>query len=423
MFRLHETTRRRVCRMAFVALCALPTLATAAWIGHWHRPWRVNDAELRLSSVLRSDVQLVDWREPRPAATRTRTVRIVVRGAAEPLVEAADVRSTCIDDSQVISIARVAVDARRLNTALERAANWLTDGTPGVVRLSVDELVFEDPVTQATYELRQVEIRAERSVRDAWKLQLLARGGSGDDDARLLRISCERSVGDAEPVVQATIDATAEPLPAWLLRSAGPIFGSVGNAASFAGQLQIETRGEELVGAARGEIHNAVLEAMLPAGSPCRIEGAAHVTLADLQWRNAQIEHLTGAVKGETVRVNRALLDGATKWLWFGQVGVGPTPAGDTSDAIAIDAVAVRFDFNRQGLSIGGDFPPESNLPPGCVAISGGRPLLMQPQYLLQAGWWVRFVTGSDAAMIPATQEAVSVAARLPLPEAAPVPK
>jgi hypothetical protein len=423
MFRLHETTRRRVCRLAFVALCALPTLATVAWIVHWHRPWRVNDAELRLSSALRSDVQLVDWREPRPAATRTSTVRVVVSGASEPLVEATDVRSTCIDDSQMISIARVAIDARRLNTALERATNWLTDGTPGVVRLSVDEVVFEDPATQTTYELRQVEIRAERSVRDAWKLQLLARGGSGDDDARLLRISCERSASDAEPVVRATVDATAEPLPAWLLRSAGPIFGSVGNAASFAGQLQIETRGEELVGAARGEIHNAVLEAMLPAGSPCRIEGAAHVTLADLQWRNAQIEHLTGAVKGETVRVNRALLDGATKSLWFGLVGIGPTPIGDASDIIAIDAVAARFDFNRLGISIGGDFPPESNLPPGCVAISGGRPLLMQPQYLLQAGWWVQFVTGSDAVTIPATQEAVGIAARLPLPEAATVPK
>jgi hypothetical protein len=423
MFRLHETTRRRVCRLAFVALCALPTLATVAWIVHWHRPWRVNDAELRLSSALRSKVQLVDWREPRPAATQTSTVRIVVGGGSEPLVDAADVRSTRVDDSQVISIARVAINARRLNTVLERAANWLTESTPGVVRLSVDELVFEHAVAQTKYVLREVEIRAECAAGEGWKVQLHARGGRRDDDAQIMRISCERSVADGGLGVRATIDAAAEPLPAWLLSSAGPIFGSVGNAALFAGQLQIETHGAELVGAARGEIHNAALGAMLPASSPCHVEGSAHVTLADLQWRNGQIEHLTGAVRAESTRVNRALLDAAIKSLLFQQIVIGMTPVSETAETIAIDAVAVRFDLNRQGLSIGGDFPSESALPPGCVAVSGGRPLLMQPQYLLQAWRWVWFVTGSDAAAIPATQDAVGLAARLPLPEAASVPK
>jgi hypothetical protein len=423
MFRLHETTRRRVCRLAFVALCALPTLATAAWIAHWHRPWRVNDAELRLSSALRSKVQLVDWREPRPTATQTSTVRIVVSGESEPLAEAADVRSTRVDDSQVISIARVAIDARRLNTALERSSNWLTESTPGMVRLSVNELVFEDAVAQTSYALREVEVRAERTVGEGWKLQLHARGGSGDGDAQILRISCERSVADAGPVVRATIDAAAEPLPAWLLSSAEPTFGSVGNAASFAGQLQIETRGAEVMGVARGEIRNAAFEAMLPVSSPCRVEGTAHVTLADLQWRDGQIEHLTGAVKAEAARVNRALLNAAAKSLLFGQVDIGPMPTGDGLDTITIDALAVRFDLNRQGLSIGGDFPPEFNLLPGCVAVSDGKPLLMQPQYLLQAERWVWFVIGSDAASILATQEAVDIAARLPLPEAATGPK
>ena len=254
-------------------------------------------------------------------------------------------------------------------------------------------------------------------------MQLHGRGGSGDDDARTLRISCERSVGDAGPVTRGTIDATAEALPTWLLSSAGPIFGSVGNTASFAGFLQIEARCAELVGVARGDIHQAALEAMLPASSPCRAHGAAHVTLADLQWHNAQVEHLAGSLKAESVRVNRALLDGATKALWFGQERIGPMLTGEAADTIAVDAVALRFDFNRQGLSIGGDFPPEAKMPPGCVAVSGGRQFLMQPKYLLQAGWWVQFVTGSDAAMIPATQEAVGVAARLPLPEATTVQK
>jgi hypothetical protein len=423
MFRLHETTRRRVCRMAFVALCALPTLATTAWIAHWHRPWRVSDEELRLSSALRSDVRLVDWREPRPGATQTSTVRIVISGAAEPLVDAAQVRSTSMDESQQISIGRVAIDVSRLDAALERAANWLTDRSPRVVRISVDEVVLQDPATQNAYTLRQVEIRAERAGGAAWKMQFLARGGTGDDGARTLRISCERSVGDAEPVTRATIEATAEPLPAWLLSSAGPIFGSVGNEASFAGLLQIETRGAELVGVARGDIHQAALEDMLPASSPCRAHGAAQVRLADLRWRNAQIEHLTASLKAEAVRVNRALLDGAIKSLWFGQERIGPMPTGDAAETIAFDAVALRIDFNREGLSIGGDFPPEAKMPPGCVAVSGGRQFLIQPKYLLQAGWWVQFVTGSDAAMIPATQEAVGVAARLPLPEAATVPK
>jgi hypothetical protein len=421
MFRLHETMRRRVCRLAFVALCALPTLATAAWIVHWHRPWRVSDEELRLSSTLRSEVRLVDWREPRPAATQTSSLRIVISGAAEPLVEAVNVRSSCVGDAQVISIGRLSIDARRLNAVLERAADWLTDGTLGPVRLTVDELVFDDTAAGTRFALRRVELHAIRTGNETWKLQLIGRSGAGSDDARALRITCERDAADHVPVIRAAIDATEVHLPAWLLRSAAPVFGSVGNSALFAGLLEgIEVRDAEVSGSARGDIHNAALEAMLPATSPCRVEGTCPVTLGNLRWRHHQIEHLAGAMKADRIRVNRAVLNGATKYLWFGQVGIGPARAGEAMEAemVVVDAVAIRFDFSRQGLSVGGDFPPEANLPVGCVAVKDGTPLLMQPQYLLPAGLWVQFVAGPAAATMPATQEAVNAARRLPLPEA-----
>jgi hypothetical protein len=87
------------------------------------------------------------------------------------------------------------------------------------------------------------------------------------------------------------------------------------------------------------------------------------------------------------------------------------------AELVALDALACRFNLDHRGLTLTSDLPVQQSLPEGCLATSGGRPLLMQSPYLLPAGAWVQFVAGHPASpWAPATLEAAEILEHLPLP-------
>src|SRR5262245_13307648 len=70
MFAFHETTRKRICRTAFVVFCLAPTLAMAAWIIERRLPSRAATQAARLGSLLQVRAELEGYREPRPQSVR-----------------------------------------------------------------------------------------------------------------------------------------------------------------------------------------------------------------------------------------------------------------------------------------------------------------------------------------------------------------
>jgi hypothetical protein len=74
--------------------------------------------------------------------------------------------------------------------------------------------------------------------------------------------------------------------------------------------------------------------------------------------------------------------------------------------------------MDPDGLSLAGLLPLEANQPTGCIAKSGGRPLLTSPPHpRLHASAWLQFVAGPAPGWVPATREVIEAASRLPLPD------
>jgi hypothetical protein len=243
----------------------------------------------------------------------------------------------------------------------------------------------------------------------AWKAQLSAEVGIHAADVKAVRVTLERTPAGG---VTAVLDLRATELPCWLVASAIPALAGLNDEALFSGIVQIESRDGGLYGTAQGRIARLALQRMLPSGSPHVACGSATVSQMELKWQGRRIESIAASVRADNIEVSASLVDAAVRSLYC---TLADTQAA--SDVIAVDKFACRCQFDRRGLTLTGELGAESNVPQGCIASSQGRMRLMQPQYVdLPLASWVQFVAAPASSWFPATQEAVDIAEKLPLP-------
>jgi hypothetical protein len=413
MFRFHETSRKRIVRWAFVLLCAGPTLGAISWVAWRHRPGQVQDEAARLGGMLHVDVRLTDWREPRPDVTRTSAISLIEPGAGITLVavKAAEIQHSA--NMVRIAAVEVALDAGHFDALLRCAHAWLAMPDAAAVRLEIDRLTIGSADGRSSFELRGVQIRVDRQATGAFKGQLTARMSADDDKAPELRMMLEQIPGEGGGQTRATVDARQVALPAWVVAITAPMFAACGADSTFSGVLQLESSGSNDQGMARGRIDAIALSSLLPTGSPHAAEGHASATITELCWRDRQIEVLSGSVRATDLTLSKSLIDAAVGSLFCGRARAESAP-----ESVHVESLACQFQLNRKGLTLTGDLGPESHLPQGCLIAAGGRPLLMQPPYVdIPPGAWVQFLAGPASSWVPATQGAVEMAGKLPLPK------
>jgi hypothetical protein len=417
MFRLHETTRRRVCRTAFGLLCAGPMLGVGAWIAYAHRPWRLSDDQTRLSAALRVDVRLADWQTPRPGVCRSTAITLRESDVAPPLTELAGFEQRTTGDSTLLVAEQIAVDAARIPHLARRLDAWMRQAEATECRVCIAKLIVRDGGASATrVEWANVECFVRRDESGTYQAQIVAppSHGAGDAPAAPVRVA----VAATPDAVAATIDATAAALPAWLLAAGVPGLQDLGPDASWTGTARWEFARGKATGTIAGRLGAISLDAIIPRRGPHAARGSAAVQLDELRWRGDAIESAAGVVSAERAAISRSVLAAAKERLFCAVADVGRTPSASGDDLIAVSRLACRFQLDANGLALAGAFPPGAGLPEGCLAASDGRPLALAPPHpRLHPAAWLQFTTGPVPGWVPATREAVLSASRLPLPD------
>jgi hypothetical protein len=417
MFRLHETSRRRVCRIAFVAFCLAPTAATAAWIAHWHRPWRVADQETRLSAYLGLGVRLADWREPRPGGGRTSTLTLVDPSTAA-IVELADLSLARAGASTSLVAQAATLDVQSFDELAVLAREALNRHGDLDLTIQAGTVTASDGGDR-TLALEGVAVKIDRDADGGRQGQLVARVADGSNTPPVVRVALKAVGAGLKRRIEATIDARNAKLPGWLVDDLVPVIGDVGDAATFTGLVRMEFASDHVQGVASGQLETVSLSAMLGSGKVHAARGHATVTLQELRWRDGRIEGMAGVVQSENAEVSQSLVAAAVANLFCGNASAELFKPEHQAKPVSIDRLACRFQLDQTGLSLAGAIPPDAALPHGCIAASGGRPLLTTPPYpRLPAGAWVQFVSGPAQSWVPATRSAVDMAQRMPLPEA-----
>jgi hypothetical protein len=421
MFAFHETTRRRICRTAFVLLCLAPTLWTAAWIIQRRLPTYGAAQAMRLSNSLQVRAELMGYGEPRPQSVRCARLTLSDPATGQALVRMQAVRVHRNGAGSVISAADVTIDVLQFGALASKACSWLTDEHASATDFQIGQLTLNLPSAgaddaQLSIVLDSVQARAERDATGAAQLRIAVRPpGTSPIDKPGVQFFVRRSSAGPESAATAILE-TALPLPASALAGV-PGLDALDAEASFTGAIQWTIGRTGLSGVAKGRLEGVALEDLFPLGSPHVATGRVSVTLAELRWRDRRLERLEGSLAAVNAEVSESVLAAAAKHLYCVPVSDG-VALEDLAPMIAVDRLACRFVLNRKGLTLTGDMPLAEKLPAGCLATSGGVALLMQPRYIdVPAGAWVQFVAGPADSWVPASAGAVKVAERLPLPQ------
>jgi len=415
MFAFHETTRKRVCRTAFFVMCVAPTLATAAWIGGQRLPGHQSRTARQLSDALAVHVKLANWRRPRPRFVRSAGLSLTDASSGHSLAVINGFEHQPAESGSIFSAREITVDAGSLVGLTQKIDAWLSKLPPETHEIRIGKLIVK-VTSQDSFVVLHVQGRVDRDPAGRPRLRL-----AGHVDENLgpntpaIQMTLEPSLDSASAARRLMLEIPCA-TPAKLLASVVPVVGDCGNEAAFSGAVQWLLDQPVSRGSIQGRLENVDLAAVLPAGSPHSMRGAATVELQEFSWRGTRIERLTGAIHAEDAQASRSLVDAAVKHFACAQASDGTTMADDAS-MVAIDLAGIRFHLDENGLTFWGNCPSDSTSPKGCMAISGLQPLLIEPRYYnFHPGVLVQAFAAPAATWLPASREALEMADRLPLP-------
>lgn len=457
MFAFHETTRKRICRTGFFALCLAPTCATAAWIADHHLPWRSAAAARRLSDRYHLSVQLTGFREPRPSLLRTAAATIIDPHAAAPLLKLTGVETHC-GETLALSIDEVSLSVADLPALAERLEWSLQRTDARRIDLLIKQLTLNAPVI---IQLHQLKATIDRDAAGKARLRMLAHTtATPAADAKPLGLSLETHVAsenaDAAHAV-VTLDTQQNSLPIALLGPLVPGAAALNETATFIGIVTWKNSHSLGVpktlaweGALRGQFTGVDLARLIPPASSHKLQGTATLELTDCGWRDARFTHLAGTlVAAPDARLNGDFLFVARRYLGC-RVGTENRelhaaaerfavadlrlPRAEEDAALAaefhhLERFACQFDLDAAGIVIAPYASPEDSAGEATegLAIANGHPLLLAAAdrqasaesgvftpVRLPAASWLQFMANSTPQWLPFTPEAIETARRLP---------
>ncbi len=414
MFALHETTRRIVCRAAFVALCVAPTLAVGAWIGERHWPGRKGRIAHELGLRAGMHVKLDEWRTPRPGLVRSSGMVVSDPRTALAFVEVDGVEVRTSNSTRLFSIERATIECEQLELLATRTYAWLTNLPSQDQEIRVGTLELKAGAARFVLNNVQGCLQRDSMGRLQARLSGFSIGGKSTDPPAV-RLTLAPSTEKANASPQLTLEVSTA-MPARALAAVAPGFGNFGKTAAFVGSVRWTLDAPAIRGSMSGRIEQVDLAGLRPEGSPHELRGLATISLDELRWNGERIERLAGSIAGGRAQVSNSLVEAMDKILRCPRPADGLASAVDPS-IIELDAIGMRFQLDDHGLTLEGNCKTATGTSGGCMLVSGGRPLVMQPPFQgIPVGALVQMLSAPPPAWMPATREAVEMAERLPLP-------
>lgn len=404
MFSLHERTQRKVCRMAFVVLCTVPTFVTLCWMLYFHRPWQEQDWRRALESALHVRIEVAHISAPRPGERTIESVRLATLQGREPLAEVEELNIAATDS---LAMASATVHWDRLATLVQTGEVWLAGEGFQPARWKIARLTLVNS-SGMTCHLRDLRCEAKRGLKGVRQWMVEAK-----HDGKPVRLLVER---DLSGNFHTTIDAQQAALPAWLLaRIPG---GSRWDEAMFTGTIRLHRDGSQGTGELRGEVAGIDMRRWLASDA---LQTIATLHLARLTWKDNRIETVQGTLDAANGQISHNLLT-LLEEKFRCRVALDPSQRNQ-DEFQPFDKLSCQFQLNTEGLTITGRYA-WGETEKGCVMTTAGQPLVSIPTIpTLPLAQLVQLVIRHDPYWLPANREATDMAEKLPLPVAVPTTK
>jgi hypothetical protein len=404
MFRLHDVTRRRICRGVFLAAAVAPTLAVIGWVAVEHRPGRTAACERSLRQDLRLAVTLDDVRRPRPHHTLLTGVKITDPESGDTLLTCPEIEIVRQADRVVLVASPMDVAAGRLGLladVVRRRMRDIADGGEPDVRFVAHAITINSGNRRQTFTdvVGKIE-RSDDEVRTNLQFRI-----AGDGAAELGRMSLH--LGHAAAVELHTGGASI-PLPP--LAALWPAVANLGDTAEFRGAVWAHEEPNGWRGEASGELTQIDLNRLVTERFPHKLSGIARVAIDRAKFHDSRLTQAVLRVESDAGQIEDSLLTSAESHL--GLIRRTPTSSARYHPYTKLRLWAELGEGTLTLRAADGET---------AILADASGPLLHEssagPQPIVNV---VRALVPTREVWVPASAETESLLPRLPLPAARP---
>lgn len=415
MFSLHETTRRMICRVAFVALCLGPTVAVLGAAAIVRHSSFTRSHERSISAQLGLAAHISRASTPRPGVTLYEGFELADPETRQPLARLPFVEVETSAAAVVVRLPHPGVlNGARLDRLWRLARQSLALQRPGaILRLAAQNLTIhlaigDQSVTDVNAEVEsgEAESRLSASFRHA-------SSDPATSHAAVLTLACPHQSPHAASAID--FSTGSDFLPCAMAAGLWPSVESLGSASEFHGRISGFIDENSWRMRVTGELKRIDLDRLVSARFPHQLSGQGQLTLDHVSVENGRLASAAGVISAGPGRISPTLVAAAQQHLQF---GAGQDLPEQQASDLGYTKLKAAFAINSQGLMIRGELPGHAH-----AVLLGERQaeLLREPEVLVQpAVHLVRALVPQSEVQVPATRETSALVNLLPVPSIMP---
>ncbi len=414
--------RRRIllCRLGFMLLCVLPTLAVGIWgvsrsasgIG---RPSK-DQWQLELASHLGLVVEIGGVHYPQAGVAM---LEFVTLRDPETRALVAQVRSLEIERSAggwLVVAAQVQLDAPQLALLHETLDHR-------VLRSSADDAALSSPIHLTLRDVTLVSSRGRQSLRQlegtllhdetgvslrlGWQLP---EGAFAESPGQFMVL---RNRAASPPETVWHLDTAGQSVPCNLLADWVPQLARLGTDCKFTGSLQWTDTAAGPRGSLRGKFHDMDLDALVTEHFPHQLSGVARLDITRADLEAGKLTALVGTLESQDGAISLSLLKAMRDHLQLELLI--DRHSLDASRPILFELLAAKFNLDGHALVLSGI---NSEV---LLFTAAEEPMVAVPQqHTVAPVSLLRALLPENQLQVPATRQTATLIGLLPVPDIVP---
>jgi hypothetical protein len=415
MFSLHETTKIRLCRAAFLALCIGPVCAVLAWSVVIQLPWYRHAHEQALANRLGWQTKLTEVTTPQPGLVLYRGLELIDPSNGQPLARLPFVEIETEGEGLVVRLPFPAiVNGTRLDAfwALVRDLAR-TSSEAQHVRFEAQNLTLHLAGGDQTFTNLVGQIAGDSSQSLA-KLSF-NRAVSGAAMSEPCEVTLTRRLHATVPIHSIDFSTGPTPLPTGLIAAIWPGVERFGKECHFAGSVSAIEQSGAWHTQLDGQLTQIDLEQVL-GKLPHKLTGFAAARLERVTIVDGRLEQAAGSVSAGPGVISRSLVQSAETHL---HVRASEAALVGKTNLLDYQQLCVGFELGAQGITLRGQVPKTR----GVLLAGAGGPLVDEPPVISQPVVdLIRTLVPQNDVQVPATRETGVLTAMFPVPSIVPQP-
>lgn len=370
---MHERTRKSLCQLTFVLLCALPTLLTLSTIGvrttAWFHDWRRHSVETQMQNRFGLRFEIENVLVLAPKAMQLDNVRITDPETNALVAQVREVLYSSDENRQALWLREPEVQASQLHHAWRLIHDrFLCQPELSAVpaRVAAKDL----SILSSGVRMTLTDFRSNMQPHDYANETITQFKIAGREMTSPATISITRNRRGSQPATSWKLQTGGTPIPYAVLSDYFPQLPKLGSACEFNGLINCQFN-EDHWSVDLGGSHITQIEVSRVFDSLShKLTGTAELWLGDCRIEQGLLSQLNGGIEIRRGQMGQSLMQSAQQMIGMQSL------VNVSQPAYRFDMLRMHFALDAEGWrfrgACDGTNPRESH---GVLAIDAGRPL------------------------------------------------